>query len=213
MSQLRALVADNAPTRFGVRLALQGVAEVCAEAEDRVASVRAAAASKPDIALVGRSLPGGGVEAVREICTLVPTCAVVVLADSDCADDLLDSLRAGAIGYMPVGFEPIQLRRAVSAVRTQQAAIPRSMVRDLIDEIRVAERAAEGDLTARETQVLTMLRRGHSTQRIAGSLSISPITVRRHISVVMHKVGVSQRADLLDLYASPHAAHMNQLNA
>ena len=196
----RALIADSAATRFGVRIALDGMVTICAEAGDRAAAVRAAEASRPDICLIGRALSGGGVDAVREICAAVPGTAVVVLADSDDVDHLLDSLRAGAIGYVPPGFSAPQLRRAIAAVRTDQAAIPRSMVRDLVEEIRVAERVTRGDLTARETQVLRMLKRGQSTALIASALSISPVTVRRHISVLARKAGVHTRSELVQFH-------------
>jgi two-component system, NarL family, nitrate/nitrite response regulator NarL len=196
-SELRALVADNAPTRYGVRMALDGLAVVCAEASDRRNAVEAAELHRPDICLIGRSLPGGGIKAVREISAAVPSAAIVVLADRPEIDDLLMALRAGAIGYMPVGFEPSQLRRAIVAVRSDQAAIPRSMVRELVDEIRSFDRVLQGHLTLRERQVLAMVRRGDSTARIAQHLDISPITVRRHISVLARKAGVVGRAELV----------------
>ena len=194
---LRVLVADNAPTRYGVRMALDGLAVICAEAPDRRAAVEAAETHRPDVCLIGRSLPGGGIKAVREISALLQGTAIVVLADRPEIDDLLLALRAGAIGYMPVGFEAAQLRRAVVAVRSQQAAIPRSMVRQLVDEIRSFESVVQGELTLRERQVLAMVRRGESTARIAQHLDISPVTVRRHISVLVRKAGVAGRADLV----------------
>ncbi len=194
---LRVLLADSAPTRFGVRLALDGIAAVCAEAGDRPAAVRHAIAERPDLCLIGGSLPGGGIDAIRQISKALPDTLIVMLADREGVDGLLDALRAGAIGYLPVGFEPSQLRRAIAAVLTEQAAIPRAMVKELVDEIRAAERAAENDLTMRETQVLTLLRRGTSTARIAEALSISPVTVRRHISVLVQKAGVSGREEML----------------
>jgi two-component system nitrate/nitrite response regulator NarL len=194
---LRVLVADSAPTRYGVRLALEGVAEICAEVGDRSGAIRSAVAEKPDLCLIGASLPGGGVEAARQICKALPDTLLVMLADTDGVEGLLAALRAGAIGYLPVGFDASQLRRAIAAVVSEQAAIPRAMVKELVDEIRAAERAAENDLTIRETQVLTLLRRGTSTARIAENLSISPVTVRRHISVLVRKAGVSGRDELL----------------
>src|ERR1700761_7069702 len=120
---LQVVVADNAPTRLGVRMALGGCAEVCGEAGDRESAVIVAAAQQPDVCLVGRSLAGGGIEAVREISAAVPGTSIVALADSTDVEDLLLALRAGAIGYLPVGFEPSQLRRAIAAVRSEQAAI------------------------------------------------------------------------------------------
>ncbi len=177
-------------------MALDGFATVCAEAGDRAGAVRGAASSRPDVCLIGRSLVGGGIEAVREISQAGSGASVVVLADSQEVDDLLLALRAGAIGYLPVDFEPEQLRRVIAAVRSEEAAIPRTMVMDLVDEIRSFERATSGPLTLREMQVLTMLRRGDSTARIAQGLSISPVTVRRHISELVHKAGVRGREEL-----------------
>jgi len=209
---LRVLVADNAPTRYGVRMALDGLAVICAEAPDRKGAVEAAETHRPDVCLIGRSLSGGGIRAVREISASVPRTAIVVLADRPEIDDLLAALRAGAIGYMPVGFEAAQLRRAIAAVRTEQAAIPRSMVRQLVDEIRSFESVIQGELTLRERQVLAMVRRGDSTARIAQHLDISPITVRRHISVLVRKAGVAGRADLVATLerAEPAASAVTQ---
>jgi DNA-binding NarL/FixJ family response regulator len=202
---LRALVADNAPTRYGVRMALDGLAEVCAEAPDRASAVAAAKTHRPDVCLIGRSLPGGGIKAVREISASVPGASIVVLADRQEINDLLAALRAGAIGYMPVGFEAAHLRRAIAAVRSEQAAIPRSMVRELVYEIRSFDSVVQGQLTLRERQVLTMVRRGDSTARIAQLLDISPVTVRRHISVLVRKAGVESRADLITTPTRPEA--------
>ena len=128
-------------------MALDGLATICAEASDRSGAVEAAETHRPDVCLIGRSLPGGGIEAVYEISALMPGTAIVVLADRPEIDDLLLALRAGAIGYMPVGFEPAQLRRAITAVRSEQAAIPRSMVRELVYEIRSFDSVVQGQLT------------------------------------------------------------------
>ena len=203
---LRVMVADNAATRLGVRMALEGFAEVCAEAGDRASAIASARSTRPDICLIGRSLAGGGIEAVREISDSLPDTSIVVLADGSEVEDLLLALRAGAIGYMPVDFEPGQLRRAIAAVGSGQAAIPRAMVRELVDEIRSFERFARGPLTLREMQVLAMLRRGDSTTHIAQSLDISPVTVRRHISVLVRKAGVRGRAELAGAFPEADAA-------
>jgi two-component system nitrate/nitrite response regulator NarL len=202
---MRVLVADSAPTRFGVRLALDGVATICAEAGSRRQAVELAQEMRPDACLIGRALPGGGIETVREISESVPAAAVIMLAHNDYTNDLLAAVRAGATGYVPAGFETEQLRRVILAVGTAESAIPRGMVRELVDEIRGAERAGEGNLTLRESQVLAMLRRGKPTATIADALDISPVTVRRHISVLARKAGVSGRAAVLRAYADSGA--------
>jgi DNA-binding NarL/FixJ family response regulator len=74
------------------------------------------------------------------------------------------------------------------------------MVIELVRELQSSSDGPEG-LTARECQVLGMLRRGHSTASIAERLEIAPVTVRRHISQLVQKFGVADRAALLDITA------------
>ena len=198
---VRVLVADSAPTRLGVRMALEGMAVVCAEAANLEEAVHAANRARPDVCLVGQLLPGGGIETVRRLSEAAPDAAVVLLACGE--DSLLASLRAGALGYVPPGADAAQLRRIVRAVHAREASIPRSMVRALVDELREKERAADDRLTARQAEILGMLRRGDSTAGIAARLSISPVTVRRHISKLVHKVGVSDRGELVSANVRP----------
>ena len=202
----RVLIADYAPTRLGVRLALGGEAHVCAEAADAGMAIAAAYREQPDVSLVGLEIPGGGLTAVRGICEAAPATAVIVLAGVGGVDDLLDAVRAGAVGYVPGGdLNAAQLRRIVRAVVSHEAAVPRSMVLHLLAELRAAERPAGERLTMREAQVLAMLRRGHSTAVIARGLAISPVTVRRHVSALIRKRGVEDRAALLDQPRLEHA--------
>jgi DNA-binding NarL/FixJ family response regulator len=193
----RLLVVDHAPTREGIRIALASEVEVCAEAGDAETAIRAAKREQPDIALVGTGVSRHWCGAIRGICRAAPGCAVVVLADDEDADDLLEAVRAGAVGYVPGALDVDRLRRVFNAVTANEAVIPRAMVSDLLGELRAA--AAAGDtLTGREAQVLGMLRRGHSTGRIAERLEIAPVTVRRHISELVRKLGVESRAGLIE---------------
>jgi DNA-binding NarL/FixJ family response regulator len=190
------LIADHAPTRLGARMALADVAVVCAEAGTAEEAIAAAKLTQPDVCLVGLEIPGGGINAVRGIYEVAPGSAVIVLAGVSDVDDLLTSIRAGAVGYVPGGVDADRLRRIVRAAADREAAVPRSMVLDLLGELRTA---ASGDdrFTAREAQILGMLRRGHSTSGIAGRLAISPVTVRRHISELVRKTGAPDRAGLV----------------
>jgi DNA-binding NarL/FixJ family response regulator len=191
------LIADHAPTRLGARIALSDEALICAEAGDADEAIAEAKRAQPDVCLVGLEIPGGGIRAVRGICQVAPGSAVIVLAGVSDVDDLLDAVRAGAVGYIPGGVDAERLRRIVRAVAHREAAVPRSMVLDLLGELRNTGSAGDERLTTRETQILGMLRRGHSTSGIASRLAISPVTVRRHISELMRKIGVSDRSELL----------------
>jgi DNA-binding NarL/FixJ family response regulator len=118
-----------------------------------------------------------------------------MLAEVHDVDDLLESVRAGAIGYVPGPIDGARLRRIVHAVSANEAVVPRSMVLELLLELRGGGSGSEA-LTTRESQVLGMLRRGHSTAAIAERLGIAQVTVRRHISELVHKLGVENRAAL-----------------
>jgi DNA-binding NarL/FixJ family response regulator len=191
------LVADHAPTRIGVRIALNGLVEVCAEAGDAEQAIRIAELRQPDVCLVSLDIPGGGLEAVRGIRRVAPAASIVVSAEAADVDDLLAAVRAGAVGYLPGGMSADPLRRIIRAVAKDEAALPRAMVIELMRELQTGDGASRDGLTSRESQVLGMLRRGHSTASIAERLEIAPVTVRRHISQLVQKFGVDDRAALV----------------
>jgi NarL family two-component system response regulator LiaR len=193
----RLLIADHAPTRLGIKMALGTQVEVCAEVGDAEQAIRAAKREQPDVALVGIDVCADWRAAVRGICRAAPGCAVVVLAQSSDADDMLESVRAGAVGYVPGALDEDRLRRVFRAVTEREAVVPRAMVIELLGELRGGQGAGDV-LTGREAQVLGMLRRGHSTAWIAERLQIAPVTVRRHVSELVHKLGVESRSDLIE---------------
>jgi DNA-binding NarL/FixJ family response regulator len=189
------MIVDNEATRAGIRLALAEEATVCAEAADAETAIRAAMRTQPDLCLIGSQIPGGVIPAVRGICRAAPGCAAVVLAPHHDVDELIDAIRAGAVGYVPGTRVADRLQRIVRAVAANEAVVPRSMVLELLLEMRNVGSA--GGLSSRESQVLGMLRRGHSTAEIAARIEIAPVTVRRHISELVHKLGVTDRSELV----------------
>jgi len=193
--RLKLLIADRAPTRVGIRMALNGAVEVCAEADDAEHAIRAAKREQPDLCLIGDHIAGDSLLGIRGVCRAAPGCAVVVLAQAHDADYLLECVRAGAVGYVPGALDAHRLTRVVMAAANNEAVVPRTMVLELLLELRGSGNGADG-LTARESQVLGMLRRGHKTSEIAARLSIAPVTVRRHISQLVRKLGVEDRAAL-----------------
>jgi DNA-binding NarL/FixJ family response regulator len=194
---MRLLIVDNAPTRAGIRMALGDDVLVCAEETGLDHAIRAAKREQPDIAFIGREVAGDWRALVRGVCRAAPLCAVVVLAESSDADDMLESVRAGAVGYVPGALDAERIRRVFRALQGSEAVVPRAMVNELLSELRGTHNAENG-LTGREAQVLGMLRRGHSTAWIAERLQIAPVTVRRHISELVHKLGVESRSDLVE---------------
>lgn len=193
---LRLLIADHAPTRVGIRMALGDEVVICAEAGDAEQAIRATKREQPDVCLVGQGIVSDGLLAVGGICRAAPDAAVVVLAEFPDADDLLESVRAGAVGYVPGPLDGERLRRIVRAIASHEAVVPRSMILELLVELRGGGSGTDA-LTARQSQVLGMLRRGHGTAAIGERLSIAPVTVRRHISELVHKLGVEDRSALM----------------
>jgi len=119
---------------------------------------------------------------------------------STSTDDVLASLRAGAVGYLPKDTSPERLPAALCGVLKGEAALPRTLVGMVLNEFRdyteaVADpvRVGEVQLTARESEILRMLRSGLTTAEVGDILSLSPVTVRRHVSAGVAKLGVADR--------------------
>src|SRR2546421_2824963 len=102
-------------------MVLEGDVEICAETADSGQAIRAAMREQPDVCIVGRNIPGDGLQAVRGICRAAPNAAVIVLAVVRDVDDMLECVRAGAIGYAPGPLDGEQLRRIVRAVDAHEA--------------------------------------------------------------------------------------------
>jgi DNA-binding NarL/FixJ family response regulator len=196
------VTADDHPaTRLGVRMALtRGGFRVAAEAEDCEGAVAAVLRERPDVCLLDVSMPGGGIEAARRITqSQVPT-AVVMLTVSQESGDILAALRAGAVGYLPKDTRPDRLPAALYGVLGGEAALPRALMglvlqtfRDGVTPSPGPVRVGEATLTAREAEILRMLRSGLTTAEVSEMLSLSPVTVRRHVSAGVAKLGVADR--------------------
>jgi DNA-binding NarL/FixJ family response regulator len=206
---IRVLVADDdVPTRQGVRLALErGGITVCAEASDAEGAVEAAVREHPDICLLESRIPGNGIAATAQIARRVPFTSVVMFTNSTTDEDLFDSLRAGASGYLLKDMNPDRLPRALQAVLEGEAALPRRLVTRLIEEFRERGRrhrvrlstGRTVDLTSREWEVVNLMRQQRSTAEIASRLFISEGTVRSHVAAILRKLDVLDRESALRL--------------
>jgi DNA-binding NarL/FixJ family response regulator len=205
-ARIRVLVADShAPTRAGVRGSLDAAAfEVVGEAPDRTRAVELAIELRPDICLLDVHMRGGGIEAAEEISRAVPDCAVVMLTYSTDENDLFDSLRAGARGYLLKDMDPDRLGPALHGVLAGEAALPRALVSRVLEEFQGRSRRKlfvqdqrPTQLTSREWEVMELLREGLSTEEVASRLFVAPGTVRVHVSSVLKKLKVSDRASAI----------------
>jgi DNA-binding NarL/FixJ family response regulator len=190
----RLMIVDREATRAGIRLTLGDAVSICGEAGDHDTAIRAAKREQPDMCVIGSGV-AGGLAVARGVCRAAPRCAVVLLTEWPDVEELLEAVRAGAVGYDAGPLTAERLRSIVRAITVGEAVVPRSMVMELLMEVRNI--GAGGGVSNRESQVLGLLRRGHSTAQIAQRLEIAPVTVRRHISELIHKLGVADRTDLV----------------
>ncbi len=202
----RVLLAEpDEPTRVGIRLALEDQAfSVCAEPLDAAAAVRAAVRETPAVCLIDETLPGGAMVAVDGIFTRLPAVKIVMLTSSDEPATLLSSVRAGASGFLRKDLDPTRLPNTVRGVLAGEAAMSRRLTYRLMEALRKREHGRSAptkpggpSITDRELDVLEQLALGLRTSAIAALLSISEVTVRRHISSAVTKLGVKDRAAAL----------------
>lgn len=210
IATLRVVIADDhAAARAGVRESVEsGGFVVCGEAANAQDAIEVALRERPDVCLLDVHMPGEGIRAAAEISEALPECAVVMLTVSRNDTDLFDSLRAGAAGYLLKDTDPARLPDALRGVMGGEAAVPRELVARLIDEFRcrgshrrvrvVGGRGVE--LTSREWQVLDLMAGGLTTAQMATRLFVSPVTVRRHISSILEKLGVADRPSAVRLF-------------
>jgi DNA-binding NarL/FixJ family response regulator len=211
-NRVRVLLADaHTATLAGLRMALvDGPFDIVAEVDSADAAIEAAAREGPDVCVLDADMPGGAVRATAEIVRAQPGAAVIVMAGTRDDETMLDVVRAGAAGYLLKDMDPERLRFALLGATAGEAALPRLLVARLMLEFRVREAprrlaTAHGqgaELTRREWDVLALLADGASTGEIATSLGVSAVTVRRHISGVLGKLGVSSRAEAVDMMRS-----------
>ena len=200
------IAAERLPTRVGLRLALEPEAR-CTEAADAESAVDAAIRHRPDVCLLGLDTAGQGLRAANEIASRVPSAAVILLTSRLDEEEFMAAMRVGASGYLASSLDPARLTHVVRGAMRGEPAVPRKFVSRLLEELRTRERrrsvVLEGkgriSLTAREWDVVELLLRAATTSEIAAELGVAPVTVRRHLGSVEQKLGVTTRAEVVEL--------------
>ena len=204
---IRALVADDQQAvraGFAALLETQGDITVVATAADGEEAVRQSEKHRPDVVLMDIRMPVlDGIAATRRICTAAPEDAnprVLVLTTFDLDEYVYDALQAGASGFLLKDVPPETLFDAVRVVAAGDALLAPAVTRRLIAEfarLRPREPTHPEDLdtlTRRELEILTLVAAGQSNQEIADSLVLSNETVKTHVSHVLRKLGLRDRA-------------------
>lgn len=199
---LRLVMADDhARIRGKVRQALEADGwHVCGEGATARDAIQLATEHRPDVALLDINMPGNGIYAAQEISRTLPETAVVMLTQSDDDEDLFDSLRAGAAGYLLKTTDPESLAGVLRGVLSGEAAMSPALVTRILQEFRAPSRKvlrrkspAAAKLSPREWEVMELLAQGLSTEDVANKLFVAPTTVRVHVSTVLRKLRVKDR--------------------
>jgi DNA-binding NarL/FixJ family response regulator len=214
VAPIRIVVADDHPVvRFGVRNMLQNEPgfEVVGEAEDGDDAITQTLELEPDILLLDILMPRlPGLEAMRAIMTKSPRVKIVLLTGTITVQQIIEALQIGARGIVLKQSVAGDLTQALRAVLGGDYWIGGERVANLLKALQelqaqaaaVPERKTYG-LTPRELEVVTCIVEGCSNRDIATQFSISEETVKRHLSNVFDKTGVSTRLELA-LFAIAH---------
>ena len=197
------LVDDHTLFRSGIKALLlrEPGFEVVGEAGDGLEGVKRAISLQPDVILLDLHMPGlSGKEAVQLILEDFPQAKVVMLTVSENADDLLDTLRAGALGYLLKNIDADFLINSVRRAADGEAVMSAQMTSKLMASVRshpvqvsTVAPAEHDKLTAREREILGWIAKGASNKEIARSLDLAESTVKIHVQSILKKLGVASR--------------------
>ena len=198
-----AVVDDHPLFREGVAhtLGAQPGIEVVAEGDSAAAALRIAADRLPDIMLLDVSMPGGGLNAVRQIAHAFPVIKLVMLTVSEEEEDVTAALRAGARAYILKGVAARELVRILRDVAAGEVYVTPSLAANLLAELtgggaaRTAASTPLDVLTERERQILELVAGGDSNKEIAARLSLSEKTVKHHMTNILQKLQVRNRVE------------------
>ena len=199
---IRVLVADDhAIVRTGIRHVLESEPgfDVVGEASNGAQALELAQSLQPDVAVLDISMPGAsGLQVTQELRRLAPDTRVLILSMHDNTEYVLESVRAGAHGYILKDTAATELRGAIHAVRRGESYFSPPVARRLTAVVRgiTEEEDLLGQLTARERQVLVGVAQGRTNREIALERGISHRTVETHRESLMRKLGIRTVAGL-----------------
>ncbi|MCW0220173.1 MAG: response regulator transcription factor [Prosthecobacter sp.] len=185
------LVDDHFVVRSGLAasLELEDDLRVIGEVDRGELALEAFAKHKPQLVLMDLQLPGiSGIEATTQLLATYPEARVLMFSTFARDDEVQAALRAGALGYLQKSSSREDLLRAIRTVAKGGRWLPVDL------EARLRERTAEPEITPREREILTLVTQGNANKEIAATLGIGEDTVKQHVSRILLKLKVNDRA-------------------
>ncbi|MEV7282145.1 response regulator transcription factor [Streptomyces sp. NPDC093111] len=207
------LVDDHEVVRRGLRDLIDDEAdmEVVGEASTADHALARGPALRPDVAVLDVRLPDGdGITVCRELRARMPDLACLMLTSFDDEDALLDSIMAGAAGYVLKQIKGADLVSAVRTVAAGESMLDPATTARLMHSLRDPEAAGPPEderlaaLSERERSVLDLIGEGLTNRQIAKRLYLSEKTVKNHISRLLGKLGVERRVQAAVISAQVH---------
>ena len=205
ISQTRVMIVDDhAIMREGLKevLAQAGGFEVVGEAGDGAAAVMAAEEIRPDVIVMDIMMPvKDGIDACREIKRLLPDTKVLMLTGSTQEDAVIQSVAAGATGYLQKFCSREKFLATLRDVAEGEFRVPAESMRQVFSNIRSrSSRGEQSDLaglTGREREILALFAKGMSYAEIADVKGNRPLTVRNAIYAIQNKLKVKSKQELV----------------
>jgi NarL family two-component system response regulator LiaR len=200
------LVDDHDMVRRGLAtfLAAYDDLDLVGEARSGAEALRRCADVRPDVVLMDLMMPDmDGPTATQEIRQQYPQIQVIALTSFAEPELLQRVLQAGAISYLLKNVSADALHDAVLAARAGRSTLAPEAAQALI-QATTQPKAPGGDLTTREREVLALLVQGRNNTEIAERLSVSPSTIKAHVSNILTKLGVTSRTEAATLAVRHH---------
>ena len=195
------LVDDHTMVRRGLATFLKAFddLELAGEAESGKAAIQLCGEVLPDVILMDMSMPDmDGATATRAIRKQFPHVQIIALTSFKEGKRIKTALEAGAIGYLLKDITADDLVRAIRSAYAGRATLSPEAAQSLVET--AYQPPAPGlDLTAREREVLAMMIEGLNNTQIAGRMTVSPSTIKSHVSNILSKLGVASRTEAVTL--------------
>ena len=194
---------DHAVVREGLRHVLSEAHgfRVVGEASSAAEAIQLAGQLQPQVMVLDISMPGGsGLTAIEEIRRVAPSVRVLMLSVYDQPEYVVESVRAGAHGYLRKDTTPSELRQAITAIHAGGGYFSPTVATHLTAAVqgRIEEETEPPPdvLTPREREVLVRISQGLTNRQVAAELSISVRTAEAHRDNLMKKLGIRNAAGL-----------------